>query len=457
MLLSAAVLSAACGSKAPPKQGRPAVSVAVAKARRANVPYLIEANGVVTPLQSATVATQVDGLVTQVAFQEGQDVTKGQVLFRIDPRPYQAAYQQSQGTLARDLSSAALAKAQYERYNQLVGSGVVTREQAETFRATYGSANAVVQSDSAALATARFNLDNTTIRAPIAGRTGALLVRTGNLVRAGGGTPLVVINQIRPIMVRFSVPASELRKILKFGGKGGLPVTVGPSAAAAGPQSFDSLAKNSIADFAPKAQSVPLAPGTRGGGRATDSSRATTGGRGRGGRSAEASAPSSDDTSIGTLSFIDNAVDTTTGTVQLKATFDNRAGALWVGQFVSASLQLYVEEGALIIPAQAVVTGQRGTYVYVIDSTNTARERPVVVERTLHGVSIITTGVSEGERVVTDGQSRLNPGATVDVRSANDTSSGGGRRGGRGGRGGKSDSTSAKVADSTGGRGRKQG
>jgi multidrug efflux system membrane fusion protein len=424
VLVCSTLLSAACGSKTPPKQVRQPISVAVAKVRRADVPYLVEANGVVTPLQSATVATQVDGLVTAVEFREGQDVTKGQVLFRIDPRPYQAAYQQAQAALSRDRASAELAKAQYDRYNQLVSSGVVTREQAETYHATFNSSSAVVQADSAMLATAKFNLDNTTVRAPISGRTGALLVRTGNLVRSGGATSLVVINQIQPIMVRFSVPASELRKILKFGGKGGLPVTVGPSASAAGPQTFDTLGKSGTADFSTSAKAVPLnPPGTA----ASDK-----GGRGSGARTAAVAPAMNPDLSLGTLSFIDNAVDTTTGTVQLKATFDNHSGNLWVGQFVSSSLRLYVEEGALIIPSQSVVTGQRGTYVYVIDSTNTARERPVVVERTTHGVSIITTGVNEGERVVTDGQSRLNPGATVDIRAANDSGgNGGGRRGGQ--------------------------
>ncbi len=521
IIVSAAVLSAACSTPAPPKQGRPPVSVAVAKVRRTNVPYVIEANGVVTPLQSATVAAQVDGLVTEVAFSEGQDVSKGQVLFRIDARPYQAAYQQSLAALARDKSSAELAKGQFDRYNKLVSSGVVTAEQAETFRASYLSTSAVLQADSANLATAKFNLDNTTVRAPVTGRTGALLVRTGNLVRAGGGTPLVVINQVQPIMVRFAVPATELRKILKYGGAGGLPVTVGQSAAAGGAQSMDSLGKSDMsagkevtidgarsggrsgrsgsgsktgaaaesaggaAGAAPTggrgrrgggdgvaAGSAPAGdgrarggppgagmPGARTGG-ATAGGDATgrgsraggsgpggaAGGMGRGGAAGGMSAgrgqsADNNDTAVGTLTFIDNAVDTTTGTVQLKGTFPNRNGLLWVGQFVSASLQLYMEENVLVVPAQAVVTGQRGTYVYVIDSAKTARERPVVVERTTRGMTIITSGVSEGEQVVTDGQSRLNPGAVVDVRSPNDTGSASGRRGGRGGRGG--DSTAA--------------
>jgi len=474
-----ATLVAACETKAPVKAGRPPVSVAVAKVRRSSVPYLIESNGVVTPLQSATVAAQVDGIVTEVAFQEGQDVSKGQLLFRIDSRPYQNAYQQTLAAVSRDKASVELAKGQFERYDKLVASGVVTSEQAETFRATYSSATAVLQSDSAALATARFNLDNTSVRAPVSGRTGGLLVRAGNLVRAGGSTPMVVINQIQPIMVRFAVPATELRRILKYGGTGGLVVKAGVGASAEG-AAADSGARG---DASGRATQVAVGGGRagRGGGRRGEGAagaesggalggnmgsrgsasrgagegvqsagRGAAGGAGRGagrgtGRGAAAAAVDDEQTAIGTLTFIDNAIDTTTGTVQLKATFPNRNGVLWVGQFVPVSLQLYVEENVLVVPAQAVVTGQRGAYVYVIDSAGVAQQKTVVVERTMRGLSIVSSGVMDGDQVVTDGQSRLNPGAKVEVRAANDTSSGGARRGGRGARGG----TGAPGTDSS--------
>jgi multidrug efflux system membrane fusion protein len=401
-------LVAAC-SKPPQRPQRPPITVAVTPVRRLSVPYTIEANGVVTPMQTASVLPQVDGLVRRVAFQEGQEVHQGQILFEVDARPYQNAVNQAQASLERDQATAENAQAQYERYLPLAKQGYVTSEQVEQQRAAAASAKAVVQADSANLATAKFNLDNTTVRAPISGRTGSLLVRQGNLVRSGGGTPMVVIHQVRPILVRFAIPASQLPMILEYGAKGGLPVTAIPGTGVPLTNRSDSTASASPpsdgGDTPPRSAAIPV-------------------------RSAGGAVPS-----MGALSFIDNAVDTTTGTVLLKATFQNPAGTLWVGQFVSTSLQLFVEQNALIIPAQCVVTGQRGTFVYVIDSTNTARQRMVAVERNTNGMSIIASGVSEGERVVTDGQSRLTPGAPVDLRTGRD--SGGPASRGRGGRGGR--------------------
>lgn len=417
----AMLAAAACTAKTT-KPARPVVSVAVAVARRATVPYTIDANGVVMPMQTAAVAPQVDGIIQQVAFEEGQEVTKGQVLFRIDPRPYQNAYDQAKAALARDSVAAANARREVQRYTTLAEKDYVTKEQADQQRATAGSAAAVVQADEANLATARFNLDNTTVRAPIAGKTGGLLVRRGNLVRASGGSPLVVINQVRPILVRFAVPSSQLQLVLQYGPRGGLPVSAVPGGARPSPGLTDTSAGPSMGRDAP----VPV-----GGAPATQQ---TAGGTGARGGLVE----------TGTLSFVDNAVDTTTETVMLKATFANTSGMLWAGQFASMTLKLYDEQNALIIPAQCVVTGQRGTYVYVVDSAMTAQQRPVVVERTTGDVAIIGVGLNGGERVVTDGQSRLTPGAGVTIRSPNGEGGGsaagggsdaGGARGGRGGRG----------------------
>ncbi len=425
-LLAAVLAVVACGTKPPPKGNRPPVTVTLDKVRRASVPYTIVANGIVTPMQTATVAAQVDGLVTEVAFREGQDVQRGQLLFRVDPRPYEAAYQQATAVLARDRATSDNAKSQYERYNTLVSSGVVTREQAEQMRTTAQSTAAIVMADSASLKTAKFNLDNTTIKAPISGRTGALLVRAGNLVRAGGGTALVVINQVKPILVRFAAPASELRNILTYGRSQELPVVAGPSAAAQ--------------QSAPKSDSARKGEADAGGGR----SRAV---EAPGGGSAGAF----DQNSHGKLFFIDNAVDTTTGTVQLKAHFDNTDGTLWAGQFVTTTLQLYVEENAIVVPTEAVVTGQRGAYMWVVDSTMAARERPVTVERVAGAITILSSGASEGERVVTTGQSRLSPGAQVELPSAGGGGKGGrGGRGGRGGQGGESKMGDAKAGDAAG-------
>lgn len=418
LMLGAATLAFAltgCGAKTPPRAPRAAIAVTVTPVRRMSVPYEIAANGVVTPMQTAAVVSQVEGIVTDVTFSEGADVTKGETLFKIDPRPYQAAFDQATALLARDRAAAAYSREQAARYDTLAQSRSVTQEQADQMRATAMSNAATVDADLATLATAKFNLDNTTIRAPISGRTGSLLVHVGNVVHASGSAPLVVINQVRPTLVRFAVAGSELPKILQYGGRGGLPVTAAVSdAAPAG---------------APDTTSRPDTPAASG----------------KSSIPGHVKAAPADPEHTGTLSFIDNAVDTTTATVQLKATFANRGGSLWAGQFVATSLRLYVEDSVLVVPTGAVVTGQTGTYVWVVDSSNTAQQRPVVVERAAGDLSVITSGISAGDRVVTAGQSRLTDGATVTLgggrgdsasAAAGGRSGRGGGRSGRGGRGG---------------------
>jgi multidrug efflux system membrane fusion protein len=400
-------------SKPQNRPQRPPVAVAVVAARRAPVPYTLEANGIVTPIQSAAVAAQVDGIITNVFFQEGGEVARGQPLFQVDARPYRNAYEQALATLTRDSATAANAQKEVVRYAKLVEQRYVTKEEGDQLEATSAASEAVVRADRAAVANARFNLDNTTIRAPISGKTGSLLVRVGNLVHANGATPLVTINQVRPIMVRFAIPASQLPLILRYGAKGGLPVTAIPGGAAPSANIGDSTTGSPV--DAP-AQLTPVSGAHQDGGN-------------------DPPAPSlGASTARGTLSFIDNAVDTTTGTVTLKATFDNTDGSLWAGQFASTTLRLFIEQNALVVPTQAVVTGQRGTYVYVVDG-DTAKQRPVAIERTAGGIAIVASGLADGARVVTDGQSRLTPGAKVMVRSPNDSAGGGSSAGAVGGRG----------------------
>lgn len=378
---------------------RPPATVTVATARRASVPYMIEANGVVTPMQSVAVASQVDGIVTDVDFQEGQEVSEGQVLFRIDPRPYRAAYDQALAVLARDSATAANAQAQLDRTNKLLAAHVITAEEGDVQRTTAAATDATVRADRAAVANAKFNLDNTVIRAPISGKTGALLVKRGNLVRAGGGTPLVQINQVRPILVRFAIPSSQLALLLQYGSRGGLPVTAVPGGVAPASPSIDSLAA---------AVSDPVQdPSVQGPNGSSAAGVLQQGGQGS----------ALGERLLGHLSFIDNAVDTATGTVQLKATFNNANGRLWAGQYASTSLHLFDEHNALVVPTEAVVTGQRGTYVYIVDAADTARQRPVTVERTADNLAIIASGVNEGDRVVIDGQSRLTPDSPVRLRT----------------------------------------
>ena len=419
-------LGGAC-SKKQEQRGRPAVPVLVARVKRAAVPYTIEANGIVIPSQSSTVGSQVEGIIRRVAFQEGQEVVKGQVLFEIDARPYQAQYQAAVANLARSRAAAENAQRAAQRYATLEQQDYVTREQADQQRANAASTAASVAADQAAVSAARFNLDNTTIRAPISGRTGALLVREGNLVHASGSTPLVVINQLSPILDRFAIPSTQLPLLQRYGTVGGLVVHATP---------------NSGGEPGADASARPIGLSVGGG----DPAQAASGGApagppGPAGRPAPATSalvPIAQ-AENGSLSFIDNAVDTTTGTVLLKATFPNPNKRLWVGEFVATKLELFVEQNALVVPTQAVVTGQQGPYVYLVTDSGTAQQRPVRVERTAGDLSVIASGLREGEQVVTEGQARLTPNAKVVLNTpqgAPAARQGGGRRpAGAGGRG----------------------
>ncbi len=346
--------AAACSKKGPPRQ--PTVPVSVTTVTRTTVPYIVTANGVAEPMQTVAVEAQVNGILQRVAFAEGQEVAAGQVLFQIDPRPYQAVLNQARAQLTRDEAIASNARRDATRYAALVKEGYVTGSQADQAEANALSAAATVEADRANVQKAALDLANTTIRAPISGKTGSLLVRQGNLVKANSEPPLVVINQIRPILVRFSVPQSQFTDIQRYyRGGNALFVRAQPS---------------------------------------------------------EGSAIPAD----GTLAFIDNNVDATTGTVLLKARFNNPEGSIWPGQYMNVALQLYVDANALTLPAPAVLTGQQGTYVYTVDTTNTAKQTPVQVARTVDSVAVIASGLREGERVVVDGQSRLLPGAKVAIK-----------------------------------------
>jgi multidrug efflux system membrane fusion protein len=420
--LALLLLAASACSKKQEQRARPPVPVAVITVKKADVPYTIEANGVVIPNQSSAVTSQVEGIVQRVAFREGQDVVKGQVLFQIDARPYQAAYRQAAANHARDRANAENALRASQRYTALEKQDYVTREQADQQRANAAAAAASMAATEAAVATARFNLDNTTIRAPISGRTGALLVREGNVVHASGSTPLVVINQVSPLLVRFAIPATQLPLLQRYGSAGGLTVVATPSS---GSTTVDTTGNAAIG------LSVGGDPGAPNAGGGPPGA-----GPGTGGAPVASSALSAiTQPEHGTLSFIDNAVDTTTGTVVLKATFPNPNRRLWIGEFVSTRLNLFVEQGALVVPTQSVVTGQQGPYVYVVSDSGTAQQRPVTVERNAGSITVIAAGLRDGEQVVTEGQSRLTPNAKVSINTPQGVpvGAGGGRRGGAGG------------------------
>ena len=354
MLLRALALALLGACSAPPPTKAPPVPVKIASAVQVAAPVVVAANGMVEPMQTVAVQAQVGGTLQDVTFHEGDEVSTDQVLFRIDPRPYQAALRQAEASLARSQVQADNAKRDADRYRALAEQDYVTKSQADQAVAVAAAAAATVEADRAAVETARLNLGYTTIRAPISGRTGSLLVRRGNLVRPNA-EPLVVINQLRPILVRFPVLQRDFPALHRRAAERQLEVRVA---------TVDSVA-------------IP---------------------------------------ETGTLSFLDNAVDSLTGSVTAKARFTNAGNRLWPGEYVRVTVQLDVESGAIAVPSRALQAGQEGSFVFVVDHDQKAQMRPVSVGRVVGDMTVVTSGITVGERVVVDGQSRLTPGASVDIK-----------------------------------------
>ena len=353
-LLLVAIVSA-CGKKAPPPP--PTIPVNVAPVRRTDIPVLIRATGTVEPIQTVEVQAQISGLLLHVRFKEGDVVEAGQVLFEIDPRPLQAALDQARGNISRDVAQWQSAQHDVERFQSLSVKGYVTEQQLDQAKATAGGLVGTLHGDTAAVEQARLNLQYATIHAPISGRTGSLLVHEGNQVRSGVGQTLVVVNQMSPILVRFPVPAD----------------------------SFEAVRARA-------SQSLGVRCGTR-------------------------FRPRSTHLEAGKLIFLDNSVDSLTGTVALKGTFANTDGALWPGALVRVTLQLNVEHNALVVPGSAVQSGQAGDVVWIVDSTQKARVVKVKVLRSTDSMAVLTGGLTAGQQVITDGQLRLTDGAKVAVRT----------------------------------------
>jgi multidrug efflux system membrane fusion protein len=360
----------------------PAVPVTVTQVKIESVPLQISAIGTVEAYSTVSVTAETGGQLTQVHFTQGQYVKKGDLLFTIDPRPLQAEVagavanqsravgqqRQAEANLAKDVAQAKTAEVTAQRYETLFKEGVISREQYDQARTNADALAAVVKADQAAIASereavsaaraateaSRVQLGYTQIRAPLAGRTGSLLINQGNVIKANDTNPLVVINQVNPIYVSFAVPEAQLPDIKRFMARGPLPVAATIPNDNAGPE-------------------------------------------------------------WGELTFVNNAVDTATGTVRLKATFQNNQRRLWPGQFVNIVLTLTTEPNALVVAAPAVQTGQQGRYVYVVKPNQTAELRTVEVERTAGEKAIITNGLNAGETVVLDGQLRLRPGSKVRV------------------------------------------
>jgi multidrug efflux system membrane fusion protein len=347
-------VAAGCAKPPAPKADPPPAPVAVAAAVRKTVPVQVRAIGTVHVVSTVSVRPAVAGELTAVHFREGDTVKRGQKLFSIDPRPFEAALQQAEATLARNTATLKGAELSLARLDRL-GSGGISAAEADAARVAVAAAAAAVEADRAAIRAAKLQVEYTTITAPIDGRTGALLVTPGNRLTADGVSPLVVINQLSPIDVQFAVAERHLPAVrAAFEGQGKL-----------------------------RAEAAP-----RHGGPAA----------------------------VGELDFVDNAVEAGTGTVVLKAQFPNADRRLWPGQFVDVVLTLGERADSVVVPAAAVRSGQAGQYVYAVTPDRRAELRPVTVAAEADGEAVVEAGLSGGETVVTDGHLRLAPGVAVEVR-----------------------------------------
>ena len=338
--------------KAPPP-ARPAVPVLAGTSVRKAMPVIIEAIGTVEAYNSISVQSRIVGQLKKIHFKEGQDVRKGDPLFTIDPDPYREKLKMAEAKLLKDKAQLKYNKDEEKRYAYLLEKGAVAKSDYENKQTIAGASQADVDSDIADVQNARLDLAYCFIASPINGRTGVYLVNEGTMVK-DNDTKLTVVNQISPIYVKFSVPEKELPRIKEYMAKKALVVKAYPTG-------------------------------------------------------------QKDKSAAGALTFVDNTVDTATGMITLKATYPNSDGFLWPGQFVNVVLELFVEEGAVVVPAAAVQVSQNGSYIFVIKPDKTVEYRIVTASRTIGDESVITSGVGPGETVVTDGQMKLNNGSLVEI------------------------------------------
>lgn len=336
---------------------RPAAPVVVATVEQRDVPVQVRAIGNVEAYQTVQIRSMVNGQIDKVFFKEGQDVRQGQLLFQLDKRPFEADLEKAIGTLRHDEATATQSELQAKRYSELEQQGVISKEQADQFRAQAKADASAVYADKAAVDAARVQLAYTDITAPIDARTGAVMIHKGNLVKANDTPYLVQLNQVAPIYVTFSIPETDLAEVRKF------------------------AASKELKVFAtPKGQNSTPAQGD--------------------------------------LTFIDNGVDTTTGTVKLKATFTNKDRRLWPGEFADVTVNLSTHKNAVLVPTKAVQTGQQGDYVYVVTPQSTAESRNVQSAGTYQNMTIVTAGLQPGEKVITEGLIRVAPNSKVVVENS---------------------------------------
>lgn len=334
-----------------------AAPVSVAQVTEREMPVTVHAVGTAAASSTVDIRSQVTGVLLKVGFSEGQDVKAGEVLFTLDARPFQATLDQAMAVLSRDRAQSMNADELLRRSEELLSKGLVPKADRDTLAANAAALRGTLAADTAAVENARLQLQFTKITAPVSGRTGALISHEGALVRANDTTPLVTISQTAPVLVAFAMPARLLPKLRAAKDQGTLKVQA----------------------------SVPGVP---------------------------------ESAATGTISFIDASVDPSTDTIKIKGTFPNTDRMIWPGQYVDVSLQLAVEPHAIVIPTAALQSGQQGQFVYVVRSDKTVDMRPVRVAWTEGATTVIESGLTTDDQVVTDGQLRLTPGAKITVKPA---------------------------------------
>jgi multidrug efflux system membrane fusion protein len=355
MILASLIIFFSCNACTAKKEvkAKPPIPVKVAQALQKDVPIQVKAIGNIEAFTTVAIKSQVNGQIARVHFKEGSDVEKGALLISLEPETFLAVLSQCEAALAKDQSQVKFAREQANRYEGLVKEGIVTRDQYDLLRTTAESFTANVAADRAAIKSARIQLSYCSIRSPVSGRTGTIAQQSGNLVKAND-LPIVTVNQLSPIYATFSIPEKLLAEVKRV------------------------MAGNELKIEA----LIPNEPGSR---------------------------------ETGTISFLDNAVNSATGTIKLKGVFANTSRKLWPGQFTDVVMTLGDRKNAVLVPTNAIQTSQQGQFIYVVKPDNTVEMRQVTTALAVGEDTVIEKGLAAGETVVTDGQLRLTPGATVET------------------------------------------